>query len=101
MTAGPFSASVPRLTRPAWQHRDIVMMSRQIPDATDRFGLAFDRPGGGLSVRPFHCGGERVLILARARIIPLNHLVTYGGFCEEVDNTHFPIAQNLNARRLP
>jgi hypothetical protein len=43
---------------------------------------------------------ERVPIPARVPIIPLNQLVTYGGFCE-VDNTHFPITQNLNARRLP
>jgi len=34
----------------------------------------------------FNCGGERVLILARARIIPLNHLVTYGGSAKKSIN---------------
>src|SRR6266699_1781480 len=37
----PFSASVPRLTWPPRQRHDIVITSRQIPDATDRFGFFF------------------------------------------------------------
>jgi len=35
----PFSASVPRLTWPPRQRHDIVITSRQIPDAIDRFGF--------------------------------------------------------------
>ncbi len=37
MTAGPLLAYVPRLTWPPRQHHDIVITSRQVPDATDRF----------------------------------------------------------------
>jgi len=58
MTAGPFFASVPRLTWPARQHHDIVTATRQIPDATDRFVFFFglqpyelDDLGGGVGLR--------------------------------------------------
>ena len=73
MTAGAFPVSVPRLSWPAKQHHDIVIATRQIPDATDRFvfffGLQpyeldelgggidcvdFDRHRGSFPVRPFH-----------------------------------------------
>jgi hypothetical protein len=38
MTAGAFPVSVPRLTWPARQHHDTVILLRQIPDApTDSF----------------------------------------------------------------